>query len=37
MVNMQGQVTSGVSGITQAAAVAALEGPQELVKERAAI
>jgi aspartate aminotransferase len=37
MVNMQGQVTSGVSGITQAAAVAALEGPQELVKERAAV
>lgn len=37
MVNMQGQVTSGVSGITQAAALAALEGPQELVKERAEI
>jgi len=37
MVNMQGQVTSGVSGITQAAALAALEGPQELVAERAAI
>ena len=37
MVNMQGQVTSGVSGITQAAAVAALEGPQDLVRERAEV
>lgn len=36
MNNMQGQVTSGVSGISQAAAVAALDGPQELVRERAA-
>lgn len=37
MVNMQGQVTSGVSGITQAAAVAALEGPQDLVRGRAEV
>jgi aspartate aminotransferase len=37
MVNMQGQATSGVSGITQAAAAAALDGPQDLVRERAAI
>jgi len=36
MNNMQGQVTSGVSGISQAAAIAALDGPQELVRERAA-
>jgi len=37
MVNMQGQVTSGVSTISQAAAVAALTGPQELVRERAEV
>ncbi len=37
MVNMQGQVTAGISTVGQAAAVAALDGPQELVKERAAI
>ncbi len=36
MNNMQGQVTSGVSGIAQAAAAAALDGPQGLVAERAA-
>jgi aspartate aminotransferase len=37
MVNMQGQATSGASPITQAAAVAALDGPQDLLAERAAI
>ena len=37
MVNMQGQATAGVSAIGQAAAAAALDGPQELVTERAAI
>ncbi|WP_191083310.1 pyridoxal phosphate-dependent aminotransferase [Roseococcus microcysteis] len=36
MFNMQGQATSGVSTIGQAAAAAALDGPQDLVKERAA-
>ena len=36
MFNMQGQATSGVSSIGQAAAAAALDGPQELVAERAA-
>ncbi|UPY36145.1 pyridoxal phosphate-dependent aminotransferase [Sediminicoccus sp. KRV36] len=36
MFNMQGQATSGVSSIGQAAAAAALNGPQDLVKERAA-
>lgn len=36
MFNMQGQATSGVSSIGQAAAAAALDGPQEIVKERAA-
>jgi len=35
MVNMQGQATAGVSSIGQAAAAAALDGPQELVAERA--
>jgi aspartate aminotransferase len=35
MFNMQGQATAGVSTVGQAAAVAALDGPQELVKERA--
>jgi len=37
MVNMQSQLTSGISTVSQAAAVAALDGPQDLVKERAAI
>jgi aspartate aminotransferase len=37
MVNMQSQATAGVSAISQAAAAAALDGPQDLVKERAAI
>ncbi|MDB5369837.1 MAG: aspartate aminotransferase [Roseomonas sp.] len=37
MVNMQGQITSGVSTISQAAAIAALEGPQDMVAERAGI
>lgn len=36
MVNMQGQATAGVSPVAQAAAAAALDGPQELVAERAA-
>ena len=35
MTNMQGQATSGVSTVGQAAAAAALDGPQELVRERA--
>jgi aspartate aminotransferase len=37
MVNMQSQISSGISTVGQAAAVAALDGPQELVGERAAI
>jgi aspartate aminotransferase len=37
MVNMQSQISSGISTVGQAAAVAALDGPQDLVKERAAI
>jgi len=37
MFNMQGQATAGVSTIGQAAAAAALDGPQDLVRERAAI
>jgi aspartate aminotransferase len=37
MVNMQGHATSGVSTVGQAAAAAALDGPQDLVGERAAI
>jgi aspartate aminotransferase len=37
MVNMQGQATAGVSTVGQAAAAAALDGPQELIVERAAI
>jgi len=37
MVTMQGHATSGVSSVGQAAAAAALDGPQELVVERAAI
>ncbi|MDB5414673.1 MAG: aspartate aminotransferase [Rubritepida sp.] len=36
MFNMQGQATSGVSTVGQAAAVAALDGPQDFVAERAA-
>lgn len=36
MFNMQGQATSGVCGIAQAAAVAALDGPHDFVAERAA-
>ena len=35
MVNIQGHATGGVSTVGQAAAVAALDGPQELVAERA--
>jgi aspartate aminotransferase len=35
MVNMQGQATSGISTVSQAAAAAALDGPQDLVHERA--
>ena len=37
MFNMQGQATAGVSTVGQAAAAAALDGPQDLVAERAAI
>jgi aspartate aminotransferase len=37
MVNMQGQATAGVSTVGQAAAIAALDGPQESVAARAAI
>lgn len=37
MVNMQGQISSGISTVGQAAAVAALDGPQELVAEQAEI
>jgi aspartate aminotransferase len=37
MVNMQSQISSGISTVGQAAAVAALDGPQELIAERAAI
>jgi aspartate aminotransferase len=37
MVTMQGHATSGVSSVAQAAAAAALDGPQHLVAERAAI
>ncbi len=36
MINIQGQATSGISTVSQAAAVAALEGPQDLVEERRA-
>ncbi|MDN3568224.1 pyridoxal phosphate-dependent aminotransferase [Paeniroseomonas aquatica] len=35
MFNMQGQATAGVSTISQAAAAAALDGPQEFVKANA--
>jgi len=37
MVNMQGQATAGVSTVGQAATTAALDGPQDLVAERAEI
>jgi aspartate aminotransferase len=37
MVNMQSQLTSGICTVAQAAAAAALDGPQDLVAERAAI
>jgi aspartate aminotransferase len=37
MVNMQGQATSGVAGVCQVAAAAALDGPQDFVVDRAAI
>ncbi|MDA8049205.1 MAG: pyridoxal phosphate-dependent aminotransferase [Rhodospirillales bacterium] len=37
MTNMQGQATAGVSTVGQAAAAAALDGPQELVEERRTI
>jgi aspartate aminotransferase len=37
MFNMQGQATAGVSTISQAAATAALDGPQELIEERQAV
>ncbi|QYU65997.1 pyridoxal phosphate-dependent aminotransferase [Leptolyngbya sp. 15MV] len=37
MVNMQSQISSGVSTVGQAAAAAALDGPQDLIRERAAI
>jgi aspartate aminotransferase len=37
MVNMQSQLTSGICTVAQAAAAAALDGPQGLVAERAAI
>jgi aspartate aminotransferase len=36
MTNMQGQIGSGISTISQAAAAAALDGPQDLIRERAA-
>ncbi len=35
MMNMQGQATAGVSTLSQAAVAAALDGPQEIVRERA--
>jgi aspartate aminotransferase len=37
MVKVQGQITSGVSTVSQAAAVAALDGPQDVLDERRAI
>lgn len=36
MTNMQGQATAGVSTVGQAAVVAALDGPQDLIAERVA-
>ncbi|MFC0407995.1 pyridoxal phosphate-dependent aminotransferase [Roseomonas elaeocarpi] len=35
MTNIQGQLTGGVSSVGQAAAAAALDGPQDLIRERA--
>lgn len=37
MNNMQGQATNGICTLSQAATIAALDGPQGLLKERAAI
>jgi aspartate aminotransferase len=37
MVNMQSQISAGTSSVGQAAAIAALDGPQDGVKERAEI
>jgi aspartate aminotransferase len=37
MNNMQGQATNGICTLSQAAAIAALDGPQDLLGERAAI
>lgn len=37
MVNVQGQLTSGVCTVAQAAAAAALDGPQDVLGERAAL
>lgn len=37
MLNVQGQSTSGICSIAQAAAAAALDGPQDLLRERCAI
>jgi aspartate aminotransferase len=37
MVNVQGQLSSGVCTVAQAAAAAALDGPQDVVAKRAAI
>jgi len=37
MANVQGQSTSGVSTVGQAATIAALDGPQNLLAERAAV
>jgi len=34
MLNVQGQTTSGICSIAQAAAAAALDGPQDLLRER---
>ena len=36
MENVQGQSTNGISTVGQAAAVAALDGPQDLLKDRVA-
>lgn len=37
MVNVQGQLTSGVCTVAQAAAAAALDGPQDILRDRAAL
>jgi aspartate aminotransferase len=37
MNNMQGQATNGICTLSQAATIAALDGPQDLLKERAEI